>query len=177
MSFAIRFMSLLEKYETLIKELESAQITEVFGIKLPSATVQSLTYKNLQAQDYWDDCHTTIYGEVNGEEYALEDIMYTSLSNNERLTWSLDTNTEMFEYFVKNQAEEYPQEVLNDIMDNSDNVDLLLGVYYLLIVDHIQNNMKEEYKELKKEFPNESFYPQLNLNTSSVAYYESSKCW
>lgn len=171
MSFAQEFVDLLEKYENKLEQIKKLSVDSLFGkVIVQSDSVSQLVYDLQYAADYHDANVT--YCDDEGEEYYAEDL---SWSNGIEADWENNLNAE-FEKFAINAFNPSLPKKDYEVAIN-DNIDLLLGAFYLAITEELQCQLNSEYAVLKKKYPNQQYYPRAIINTEEITHFESSKCW
>ena len=171
MSFAKKYLELLEKYDNKTKQLEISLITEVFGKPIDSYFTPEYCINYYQ---WADDYNEGVCPAING----YESDNYCTL--NIKSDFLLDTNSS-FEQFLKDVF-------TKDFTDTEDKMGfhqldtndkrVLIGNFYLSCIETLIQQGKEEYEQLKTNSKPQSFYPRFTIQTAEdLTYYESSKCW
>lgn len=171
MSFAQEFVDLLEKYKNKLEQVKELSVTSLFDNDVDQPdSVKQLVYDLQYAADY-DDA-TVIFCDDDGEEYYAEDL---SWSNGIEVDWENNLNAEFEKFAIKAFNPPLPEDKQEEAI--RDGLSLLLGSFYLGITEELQHQLNKEYGLLKKQYPNQSFYPRAIVNTGEVTHFESSKCW
>lgn len=171
MSFAQEFVDLLEKYEKKFEQVKELSITSLFGKDIIQPdSVKQLIYDLQYAADYNDS--TVVYCDDEGEEYYAEDL---SWSNGIEVDWENNLDAEFEKFASQAFHPELPEQHTQEAVEQG--LELLLGSFYLGIIEELKHQLNVEYGKLKGKYPNQSFYPRAILNTDEVTYFESSKCW
>ena len=173
MSFAQKYIDLLEKYEIKVEAIKALSVTEAFGVPIiQSDSSKQLAYDLNYARDYQDRDYG--YVEKDNEEFYATDLGYACFE----CDWENNLNT-AFEEYVKSRIQEQgiTHELLQKLVQDETNLNLLLGGFYLDITDNLYLESSREYIVLRQEYPNEKYYPKLHVNADDITYFESSKCW
>lgn len=174
MSFAQKYIDLIEKYSLKVEAIKALSVTEAFGVPIlqPESATQ-LVYDLNYIRDYHDERdYPCIYTE-DGEEHCAYDLGYNSYE----CAWDVNLNEAFTAYVLEAFEKETPKEILLQAVETDRELRLLLGGFYMSITDNLYYESSKDYSALKKEYPNEKYYPNLSLNTDDITHFESSKCW
>lgn len=173
MSFSQAYMQLLQNHEYKMELFNKLDLSRLFGKDFnQTETVRDLIYST---ESLLDDStpDLELYTDDGADCYYLSD----SSEQPVNLSWE-DGLEESFEQFLKDlcEANEMPLQFLKDYTDTQQQ-EQLLGCFYYSAANQFKSAFKTDYNKLKKEYPNEAFYPNTLLDTTSLFYYESSRCW
>lgn len=176
MTFSQDYLKLLEKHEGIFQTLLDSVVTNIFGTAYQQRKpTRELVYEIEAGLDYYDYYRTAAEIVIEEEHVYLEECCSQETDS----TWFLDIN-KSFENYLQNlvNSSDFPVTLdSNTNIDYQDSLEFLIGSFYYSIGDLINFYLEKEYALLKKQYPNESFYPTAYINTKSLFYYESSRCW
>lgn len=180
MSFSKQYINILQEAEEKLEHLKNNPVTSFNGVDLNIELNTGNSISEFRRyEDYYDyesTCHI-----FENDEDVFEVYLSECAFNSDVDIFSSYSLNELFTDFIISifRDLEIPSEFLKTIFNNNDISTHYkwLGTFYLSCIESIiyQSNLK--YNDLKKQFPDEEFYPSFILNTRSLDYYESSKCW
>lgn len=180
MSFAQEFLELTQKYTELGESIKEFSLNSLLGTEIDHEnSPRGYIYHLLSAEDsqgYEQSC--LIYEEDDGEEFYVEEMTYKSCDS----TWTTDLQGCFDAFALKVCKESHPdltpEQVVKFTLGASENLSILLGSFYLAVVEDLHYVARKEYATLKAKYPNEAFYPPtVYVDTSDLTHYESSRCW
>lgn len=180
MSFAQEYLNLTEKYAKLSQDIRKFDIQSIFGRSItqedsPKGLIYDLNYA---LDGGYERTYLSYYADDGSEEYYIDDLIYVNCDS----SW-VDDLQGCFNRFaftlVTNAYEDATEELVSDmIADDSRNTSLILGAFYLAVIEDLCSQAHAAYAALKALYPNEPFYPShLVLDTDELTHYESSRCW
>lgn len=174
MSFAEKYLEIITRSEDRLELIQNLAVTEAFGVAIiqPDSVAQ-LIYDLNYARDHGDMDYGYVASDDGNEEAYAYDIGY----NVYNCSWDVDVN-KAFEGYVRDYFEtDTSEEMLALAMQSESCLAIMLGGFYLSITENLYVEANSLYKALKQEYPNEKRYPALNISTSELTHYESSRCW
>lgn len=173
MSFSEAFVKLLQKYEDKLALIHASRVTLVNGVEYQQTQVAKDLVYDLESKQEDYEASFELISEDGNESYYIEEAYNTNVP----AIWEQDIN-EAFAGFIQNVIEH--AEVDKDFFYatiNDDDIELLLGCFYCSIGNSLHYDLSAEYTALKKEYPDVGYYPRAQINTDSLFYFESSRCW
>lgn len=182
MSFAEKYLKLGQTYTEMVEDfIQNASVTALGSYPLdPHESIKQTIYNYKSRCDY-SDCelyYLAVYTD-DGEEYAVFDLE----SDSSTYSLNMDYNEAFTAYVKKIYTNELGEDIpLNEILqltaDSCESLENVLAAFFIALLDDIKAQSIRAYNDLKKEYPNEPFYPPMfNIGVDDVTYYESSKCW
>lgn len=174
MSFAEKYLEIIIRTEDRLELIQNLAVTQAFGVDIiqPDSVAQ-LIYDLNYARDNGHIDYGYVASDDGNEEAYAYDIGYSAYE----CSWDEDVN-KAFEGYVRDYFETgTSEEMLVLAMQSESCVALMLGGFYLSIAENLYVESNRLYKALKQLYPNEERYPALNISTSELTHYESSRCW